>query len=128
MSIARQLLHWSPRVLAIVAILFVSMFALDAFGHGKPFFEELLDFLMHRIPSYWLIALLIIAWKWEMVGAILFALLGFGVMPWLWQHNYAMNQSVWMTTLVLATIALPFVVVGALFILNAYFKKRDKSV
>lgn len=128
MNIARQLLHWSPRVLAICAILFVSMFALDAFGHGKPFSEELLDFLMHLIPSYVLIALLLIAWKWETVGGILFTLLGFGVMPWLWQHNYALNQSFWMTTLVLATIALPFVVVGALFILNAYFKKRDKSV
>ena len=121
---ALKLLYWIPRLFGIAAILFVSMFSLDAFGHGNPVGEQIKDFLMHNIPSYILIVILIIAWKWEMVGGILFIILGIAVMPWLWQHNFAMNQSYLMTSVVLLTIAFPFVVVGVLFILHHVFSRK----
>lgn len=47
-----KILYWSPRILCILAILFVSMFSLDAFEPGVPFWNQILAFLMHMIPSF----------------------------------------------------------------------------
>ena len=44
--------------LGILLSLFVGMFALDAFGHGQPFFAALPGFLVHLIP-----ALVLLAWS-----------------------------------------------------------------
>jgi hypothetical protein len=57
-----------PRILAILFIIFISLFALDVFGQPQWF----LALLTHLIPSYILIILTIIAWKNEKIGGILF--------------------------------------------------------
>ncbi|MBT8327059.1 MAG: hypothetical protein KJP21_05005, partial [Bacteroidia bacterium] len=74
-----KIIHWTPRIICILAILFVSMFALDAFGHGKTIWQQLGDFLIHLIPSFALTILLIVAWKRELIGGILFTLIGIGL-------------------------------------------------
>lgn len=124
MNTTVKIFHWIPRILCICAIAFVSLFSLDAFGHGNPFWEQILDWLMHMIPSFVLMIILAVAWKWETAGGIIFLLIGLSVSPWLWQHNYAMNQSVMMTLVVLLTIAFPFVIVGVLFLASHYLKKK----
>ena len=68
-------LFWLPRVLGILFSAFISLFALDAFSGGIPFLEALLGFLIHLIPTYITIAILLIAWKWELAGGILYLLL-----------------------------------------------------
>lgn len=66
MKKSTKVLYWSPRVLAILAILFVSLFALDAFHPGKPLTQQLADFLIHLIPSFVLLTVLLLAWKREL--------------------------------------------------------------
>jgi hypothetical protein len=117
-------LHWLPRILGIAAILFVSMFALDSFGPGMPLSKQIGNFLIHLIPSYVLLLILLIAWKWELVGGSLFVLVGLGLAPFIFRHNYQMNHSVGMTLFVLLIINVPFVLVGGLFILN-HFRGRE---
>jgi hypothetical protein len=68
-------LFWLPRVLAILFAAFVSLFALDVFGAGQSVGEMLVALLIHLIPVYLVIAALIIGWRWEWAGAILFAAL-----------------------------------------------------
>lgn len=118
-----RIIYWLPRVLCILAILFVSMFALDAFRPGHSIWEQLLDFAMHLIPSFILTIFLIIAWKWETAGGILFLLIGLGLSPVIYMHNFRMNGSVWMSLGVLGMITLPFIIVGVLFILGGNSKK-----
>lgn len=69
-------LYWTPRVLAILFIIFISSFALDVFVEGYGFWETLLALFMHLIPAYILITALLIAWKWEKAGGIIFIALG----------------------------------------------------
>lgn len=64
-----KVLHWSPRILAILFIGFLMLFSLDVFQPGRSAGEALLGFLIHNIPSFLLILLLVIAWKMELVGA-----------------------------------------------------------
>ena len=65
-----RLLHWTPRVLAILFIAFVSMFSLDVFGVGYSPWETLVAFTMHNIPSLVLIILVALAWRWPWVGSL----------------------------------------------------------
>ena len=67
-----RLLYWIPRVLAILGILFMMMFSLDSFDGTEPIGKKILGFLIHNIPVFILIIVLIIAWKREFLGGILF--------------------------------------------------------
>ena len=71
MKTSIKVFHWLPRIICILAILFISMFALDSFKPDLTIWEQLGDFFMHLIPTYVLIALLIVAWKWEKIGGII---------------------------------------------------------
>ena len=68
--------YWSPRILTIFFILFVSLFALDSFDSGKNVAENIAAFLIHLVPSFFLILLLLVAWRYEWIGIIAFAALG----------------------------------------------------
>jgi len=118
------LLHWAPRVLTILAILFVSMFSLDAFQAGIPFKQQILDWLMHMIPSFLLIIVLLIAWKWENIGGIIFLSLGLAFTPYLFWGNYSHNHSIWLSLLIILTVTFPFILVGVLFMLSHHTKRK----
>ena len=125
MNTTIRLFHWIPRIICILAILFVSVFAADAFGPGRSIQEQLGDFIMHLIPSFILLALLIVAWKWEYIGGIIFTIIGLGLSPFIFMHNYNMNHSVGMSLGIILLITFPFVVVGILFIISHFMKKKE---
>jgi hypothetical protein len=112
---ARKLLFWTPRVLTIAFILFLGLFALDVFGEGYGFWGTLVALLMHLIPNFILLAVLIIAWRREWVGGVLFLGLGvfYLVMTWGRFHWSAY-----------AGISGPLFLVGILFFLNWIFKEK----
>jgi len=72
----KKALYWIPRILAIMFIVFVSLFALDIFGMGLGFWGTIVGLIIHLIPSFILIIALLISWKWEHIGGIIFILLG----------------------------------------------------
>ncbi|MBT8270205.1 MAG: hypothetical protein HKO67_07190 [Flavobacteriaceae bacterium] len=114
------------RILALAAIGFVSLFALDAFGHGKPILVQIKDFLIHLIPSFILLIAFFIAYKRELIGGIIFILIGLANAPWIYKNNYAMNQSVGMSLLIITTLLAPFIIAGILFIVS-YFKTKKAN-
>jgi hypothetical protein len=67
-----KVLYWTPRILSIISILFMMMFSIDVFSENVPLSRQLLGFLIHNIPAFVLIAVLIIAWKWEITGGVIF--------------------------------------------------------
>ena len=125
MKTSLKIIHWAPRILCILSIAFVSLFALDAFGHGNPILEQIGDFLMHLIPSFILAGLLLFAWKKELWGGIIFLIIGLILSPFIYKMNFNMNQSVTQSLSVVALITFPFVIVGFLFILSNYLKKKN---
>lgn len=123
MKVSIKLIHWLPRIICILAILVISMFAFDAFNPEKTIWQQIGDFLIHLIPSFVLIIILIIAWKREFIGGIIFTLIGLGFSPFIFIHNYNMNQSIWMSLFIILIITIPFVIAGILFILSHKMKK-----
>ena len=126
MKTSIKVLHWTPRILCILAILFISMFATDAFDSRLTLWQQIRDFVIHLIPSFILILFLVAAWKWERIGGIIFLVIGIGFSPVIYYHNFNMNQSVMASLQVLLFITLPFIVVGILFLLSYYMKKKYK--
>ncbi|MEA1896176.1 MAG: hypothetical protein U9N53_00775 [Bacteroidota bacterium] len=127
MKTSINLFHWLPRILCILAILFISMFAADSFTPGLTIWQQLGAFLIHLIPSFILVAVLILAWKWEKIGGIIFILIGLGLSPFIFQHNYEMNQSIGMSLGIILMITFPFIIVGILFIASNFMKKKNLS-
>ena len=104
-----RLFFWSPRILGILAILFMVMFSLDCFGDGQAIGKQLLCFLMHNLPALIILAILLMAWKWELIGGILF--LAATLAGLIFFNAFTGN---WGAAIVMA----PFAVTGILFILH----------
>ena len=124
----KPFLYWLPRILCILAILFVSVFALDAFQPELTFWQQIQGFMMHLIPSFVLLFFLLIAWKWELIGGVIFVLIGLVLSPFIYMHNYNMNGSVWMSIGIIAMITFPFILVGILFIIGHKINKNQVDI
>ena len=124
MKIPVKTIFWAPRILGILAISFISIFALDAFHPDMTLLEQLRDFLMHLVPSFVLLAILLVAWKWELIGGIIFVAIGLVLTPLIYIHNYNMNGSVWMSLGIIMLITFPFILVGVLFLLDYKINKK----
>lgn len=122
------LLHWAPRVLSIVAILFISMFSLDVFQSGMPLKDVILGWLVHMIPSFVLTIILIIAWKWEKTGGIIFLAIGLAFSPVIFWGNYTNNHSIWMSLVIIITITFPFIITGILFLASHHTKQQAREI
>ncbi|HJN05246.1 MAG TPA: hypothetical protein QF480_01395, partial [Bacteroidales bacterium] len=69
-------LFWTPRILVIIFAAFISLFALDVFSENKGFLETFIALLMHLIPTAIIIISLVVAWRWELFGAVFYFALG----------------------------------------------------
>lgn len=72
----KSFIFWIPRVLTILFALFLGLFASDVFSEGLGFWDTAVALLMHLVPSFAVLLFLAIAWKWELVGAVVYALFG----------------------------------------------------
>ena len=68
-----KFLYWAPRILSILLAVFISLFALDVFSEGYPFWEAILALVIHLVPTYLVIIATVIAWKWEIIGGSIFS-------------------------------------------------------
>jgi len=111
-----KILYWSPRILAIVAILFMMMFSLDCFEEEVTK-DILICLLMHNLPAFIIIGILVVAWKWEMIGGILFlvAFLAGCFFFKVFSGNWGAM-----------IIMLPFAITGALFLFHHNLYLREK--
>lgn len=115
----KQLLFWSPRVLGLLFALFVSLFALDVFGQGYSFWGTMGALLLHLIPVYILLIALVIGWRWEWAGALLFV--GFSI----WYLIVSWGPFPLIAILVGAwPLAAPALLVGLLFLLDWLYEPK----
>ncbi len=123
----KHFLYWTPRVLTILFIAFLSLFALDVFGEGYTFWETLVALFMHLIPHFLLIILLVIAWKWERVGGLLF--IGLGLVFLFWFGGWDMltgNATGFRAENWFGGLLIPGIVagVGILFLVDQVYRKK----
>ena len=128
MKTSAKILRWTPRILCILAILFISLFALDSFSSERTFWQNAGAFLMHLIPSFVLLAILIVAWKWENIGGIILIIIGVVFCVSIFNLNYNQRHfTLWQSIRNVLMLCLPFVLAGILFIISHSVKKKELS-
>jgi hypothetical protein len=112
---AQRFLFWTPRILCILFILFVSLFALDVFEEGYTFWQTLLALVMHLIPTAIIVIVLVVSWHWEWVGGVLFSVFGalYLVMAW--------GRFPWIAYVMISG---PLFVIGVLFLINWLYRRE----
>jgi len=118
----RKFIFWTPRILAIMLVLFLTLFSFDVFGMGYGFWGTLLAFLAHNIPVFILIAVLWISWKYEIVGGIAFILAG---IFYIYFTIFRNDPFEWYYLSWSLIISGPAFLVGTLFLIG-WFKKKHK--
>ena len=114
----KRVVFWMPRILCVLFAVFISLFALDVFGEGYGFWGTIVALLMHLVPTGLILIALVIAWRWEWIGAILFVALG------VWYVIMAWGKFDWFTYLLIAG---PLFLVGALFLVNWLYRAEPRS-
>ena len=104
---ARGVLFWAPRILTILFALFLSVFALDVFGETKGFLETLTALVLHLVPTFFVVVLLVFAWRRELIGVIAFAGLAVAYVVVMWGRGFP-----WVTYVMIS---------GALLLISVLF-------
>jgi len=118
-------LHWTPRILSIIFVVFLALLSLDIFSLGLGFWETFVGLFMHNIPTLILAAVVIISWKHEIVGGIGFILAGIAYLVMLFM-NVVTNKFEWYMIGWFLIVAGPMFLTGILFLVN-WYKKKGKE-
>ncbi len=117
---SNKFIFWTPRILAILFILFLAMFSLDIFEGNYGFRGTIFGLFMHNIPTLILLIILLISWKYEIVGGIAFILAGLVYLVVLFKNPFEWYMLSW--AIQISGIAF---LIGILFLVG-WFKKIHK--
>lgn len=115
--------YWAPRILSILFLLFLAMFSLDVFSMGLGFWETIAGLFMHNIPVFILLVILLVSWKHEIVGGVVFILAGLFYIA-LILTSILRTGSGWSQLFWTLPVSAPAFLVGILFLI-CWFKKRN---
>ena len=113
----KRTLFWTPRILCFLFVIFLSLFALDVFSENYGFWKTILALLIHLVPVYIIVIALVIAWRWEWIGTILFIALAL-VYPIMSRGRFHWSAYV--------GISGPLVLIGVLFLLNWIYGTQER--
>jgi len=99
----------------IVFALFLSVFALDVFSDHQHFWNTIVGFFIHLIPTFTVLLLVFIAQRRPLVGAIAFMLLA---LAYLFFARGRFNWTVY------AAISGPLAVIGLLYFMAWRYRKQ----
>ena len=116
---AERFLFWTPRFICILFAVFLSLFSLDVFSEGYSFWKTILALLIHLVPVYICIIVLIIAWRRELIGTILFIALAIFYWVLIWGRGAPLSAYL--------LIPGPLIFIGVLFLLNWLYKEKMRT-
>ena len=110
-------LFWFPRILVILAILFLMLFSLDEFNGNYSILRMLEGFLIHNIPAFILLGILILAWTKELAGGILFIIAAFT--GCIYFHGFTVNTPA-------LILMVPFFLAGIVFLIHYFYSRNTE--
>ena len=109
----KRVLFWSPRVLGILFAMLLSLFSFDVFEEGYGLWRTIGALLLHLVPTFMVVVVLVVAWRWEWVGAVLFIALAVFYTAWFWGRFH------WSAYVVISG---SLFVMGVLFLFNWLYR------
>ena len=96
-------------MLCILFTAFISIFALDVFGEGHGVWQTALALLIHLIPTLVVLLVLVVSWRREWIGGMVYSVLAALYVVQMW-GRFPLS--------VYFTIAGPLLLIGVLFFIN----------
>ncbi len=116
-----KFIYWTPRILSIIFILFLALMSLDVFSPELSFWQTLGALFIHNIPALVLLIVLLISWKYEIVGGSTFILAGLLYIIILIRKPFEWYMLSW--SIQISGVAF---LIGILFLIG-WFKKKKIS-
>lgn len=110
----KNLITWAPRVIALMIIVFVLLFAFNGFVPRYLAGEEVVPLVIGILPAVVLFLALVLAWFFRLAGGITWIILGMAMI--IFFHTYRDELS-------FLTLSSPVVAVGVLFVLSHFYEK-----
>ena len=105
-------LTWGPRAIVLFYAGLLALFATDAFSGGHSFGQQVLGFAIHLLPALFVLAILVVAWRFPLIGGVGFMVLG---MVFTIYFHAARETSAFLL------ISTPLFLSGILFILSHWY-------
>ncbi len=117
-----RFIYWTPRIFSLLVVAMFVVLSFDVFSPDATAGEMAIGFLMHNIPTLVLIAFVWLAWRHELVGAIVFGLLS---LFFITQFVMSSGDGAWPINELAAAIAFTGSMVAAsiLYFLNWHRKR-----
>lgn len=112
----KRWLTWIPRLLTVAFVGFLALFAMDVFSEYDNLRDTLVALFMHLIPNFILLIALLIAWRYKIVGGVIFLILGV-------ISVFAFGTYAHIITFLI--VSLPAYIIGLLFILDGFFDRNE---
>ena len=110
------MLAWMARILSILFALFISIFAMDVFSEGFGFWKTMLALFIHLLPALLVIIILLLSWRWEWIGGVIYSILGIAYIVYGW------GKFDWTAFIFISG---PLFLLGILFLIAWYQKKQQ---
>ena len=110
-------LFLTPRLLALLIAIFLEVFAFDIFDVIIPFEKKFGIFMIHSIPSLFLLVATHISWKNSLLGIISFSVLLLG---------FSLYYNTLYDTALFLVISVPLMIIAFLYALDYFLKKYLK--
>lgn len=103
-------LVWVARALAVAYVMFLSLFALDVFSGDASLFDKIRGFLIHLVPSLFILVPILLFWRSPRLCGLVYIALS--IMFTVWNREYAL------------LLAFPLFVIGVLFLIATFVPGR----
>ena len=117
-----KLIYWIPRILSIIFLCFLAIFSLDVITPGLSLWQIVAGLFVHNIPVLILFIILLISWKYEIVGGIVYILAGVIYIALLLRNPFEWYMLAWA-----GQISGVAFLIGILFLIG-WFKKNRKQL
>lgn len=112
-----QVIVWTPRILALLIVFILSLFATESLGSNGPFLRRILELCLQLSPAAIVFGLTIFAWRNPGYGAYFFAMLGM-VFFFYFDHKSIID---------FIFISGPFFFIALLFLLSKIFAGKQSA-
>ncbi len=112
----KKIIMWTPRVLAIIIIIFVALMAFDGFVPSGTPVNFSFSFFISLLPAIVFLLALILAWFYKLAGGITYIILGAAM-------NFFVHVNI--NELSFLTLSSPVLVVGVLFLLSHFYDRAS---
>ena len=113
-----QTIKWISRTLAVVYVIFISLFALDVFSGQYNIGQTIMALIIHLLPAFVVIAVSILAWRQESAGGMAFIILA--ILFTIYFRTYRRMDY-------FLIITVPLLIIGGLFLIGRGEPKINKN-